>query len=147
MLGDNFATWYNQTQGAFLVAADSPGVSGAANIIAVDDGTTSDRIRLLTAVLDPKIIVTDGGVTQANIDTGAIVARQTFSMSAAYALNDIAACLDGGAVGTDSVATIPTVTTLRFGADSVGNFLNGHVQSFSYYPTRLPNATLQSITS
>jgi hypothetical protein len=138
---------YSATAGTMVVAADSPGISGAANIVTVDDGTTNERIRLLTDVLDPKIIVTDGGVAQANIDTGAIVALQPFAMSAAYALNDIAACLNGGTVGTDTVATIPTVTTLRVGSDSVGNHLNGHIKRLAYYNTRKDNSTLQVLST
>ena len=138
---------YSATASTLVAAGDSPGISGAANIITVDDGTANERIRLLTDVLDPKIIVTDGGVAQANIDTGAIVALQPFAMSAAYALNDIAACLNGGTVGTDIVATIPTVTTLRVGFDNVGNHLNGHIKRLTYFPTRRTNADLQVLST
>jgi hypothetical protein len=144
--GSLFSQWYNQSAGSFIVVADSPGVSGAANITTVDDGTLNERIRILTDVLDPKVIVTDGGVTQANIDAGAITALQPFNMSAAYALNDIAACLNGGSVGTDTSATLPTVTILRAGADSAGNYLNGHIRSIRYVPVRAADFQLQALT-
>jgi hypothetical protein len=145
--GSLFSQWYNQPAGSFIVVADSPGVSGAANITTVDDGTLNERIRILTDVLDPKVIVTDGGVTQANIDAGAITALQPFNMSAAYALNDIAACLNGGTVGTDTSATLPTVTILRAGADSAGNYLNGHIRSIRYVPVRAADFQLQQVTT
>jgi hypothetical protein len=145
--GSLFSQWYNQSAGSFIVVADSPGVSGAANITTVDDGTLNERIRILTDVLDPKVIVTDGGVTQANIDAGAITALQPFNMSAAYALNDIAACLNGGTVGTDTSATLPTVTILRAGADSAGNYLNGHIRSIRYVPVRAADFQLQQVTT
>jgi hypothetical protein len=145
--GSLFSQWYNQSAGSFIVVADSPGVSGAANITTVDDGTLNERIRILTDVLDPKVIVTDGGVTQANIDAGAITALQPFNMSAAYALNDIAACLNGGTVGTDTSATLPTVTILRAGADSAGNYLNGHIRSIRYVPVRAADFQLQALTA
>jgi hypothetical protein len=145
--GSLFSQWYNQSAGSFIVVADSPGVSGAANITTVDDGTLNERIRILTDVLDPKVIVTDGGVTQANIDAGAITALQPFNMSAAYALNDIAACLNGGSVGTDTSATLPTVTILRAGADSAGNYLNGHIRSIRYVPVRAADFQLQQVTT
>ena len=35
---------------------------------------------------------------------------------------------------------------LNIGASLVSTFLNGHVRSLGYYPTRLTNAQLQAIT-
>jgi hypothetical protein len=46
-----------------------------------------------------------------------------------------------------ATTAIPAVTTLRFGhyPNNTG-WLNGHVSSFVYWPTRFPNATLQQLS-
>ncbi len=144
--GSLFSQWYGQTQGTFVVNASDPTVSAAANIFTVDDTTTQERIRLLTDVADPKMIVTDGNVTQANLDAGAVTASTPFLFSGAYQLNDFAAVVNGGTVVTDTSGTVPTVTTARLGADSVGNFLNGHIRSINYIPARAADFQLQALT-
>jgi len=138
---------YSATEGTLVVSASCPGISSAANILTLDDGTTQERIRLLTDVNAAKIIVTDGNASQANITAGTFTAFAVFKMSAAVKLDDIATSLNGAAVGTDSSATLPTVTTLRLGADSPGNYLNGHIRQITYIPRRLTNAELQSRTA
>lgn len=53
--------------------------------------------------------------------------------------------------GTLSSTAVPTALSetmvrARVGSNG-GNYLNGHIKRLSYFPTRLPDATLQSITS
>jgi hypothetical protein len=52
----------------------------------------------------------------------------------------------------DAACTMPaSATTLTVGCSqfggTFGNYLNGHIQSIKYYPTRLPNGTLQGLTA
>lgn len=91
--------------------------------------------------------IVDGGVTQADIfhTLPAIGAQTRHAM--AWAPNDIASCLNAGTVGTDSVATMPTVTKLEIGSGLGGGFLFGHMRRVALYPTRLTNAPLQAITA
>jgi hypothetical protein len=43
---------------------------------------------------------------------------------------------------------VPSIASFAIGnGGSSGAYFNGHIRSISYYPTRLPNATLQSITA
>lgn len=65
----------------------------------------------------------------------------------AWAANDLALSFNGGAVATDNVATLPTVTQLQLGNTLGAGQANGHIKSFDYYPTRLDNATLQTRSS
>ena len=54
----------------------------------------------------------------------------------------------GGAVGSGTVAAgyAPT-STITMGASGGGNQLNGTIKRIAYYPVRLANATLQSLTA
>ena len=90
--------------------------------------------------------MTDGGFDQANIDAGTVAANATYKMAAAYAVNDFAASISGGAAVTDVSGTIPTVNQLQLGRASAGNALNGHIRQINYYSIRLTNAELQAFS-
>jgi hypothetical protein len=73
-----------------------------------------------------------------------------FTSAFGYKANDFAASVNGGAALTDTSGSIATVNRLLIGNIydvAATNWLNGWVRSISYYPTRLPNATLVSITA
>jgi hypothetical protein len=146
MTGANFSSWYNATAGAFLVQFDTP-ASGTRIISAADDNTANNNIQMLTSGTNPTFLVTTSGAVQASIDAGTVAANTVYKFAGTYSTNDFAACISGGAVGTDTSGTIPTVDRLRIGVGQAGNALCGHIALINYYPQRLPNATLQSLTS
>jgi len=146
MTGTNFSSWYNQSEGTFVTQFTPSTISGTRAIFDANDGTINESIRVQTVAADPFFVVTDGGVDQANIDAGTVAANTTYKIAGAYALNDFAASIVGGTVGTDTSGTLPTVTQLQIGNSAAGNRLNGCIGSISYYNTRLPNATLQVLT-
>jgi len=81
--------------------------------------------------------------TDATVNAGAIN-----KLAYAYQTNNTAASLNAGAAATDNTVTLPTVDRLCIGATVLQQgHLNGAIRSISYYPTRLADATLQSITS
>ena len=74
-------------------------------------------------------------------------AQNGVASSLALAANNIAGSSNGVITGTDNVATLPTVTQMFIGCEAAGaNVLNGHIRRLTYWPQRLPNATLQAIT-
>ncbi len=153
MTGTNFSSWYNQTQGTFVCKGDIVGGTAATyphpwSIIGTNNNT--DLIAPAWASPSGQLIfaVVVAGVNQINTPFGpTLVAGNTFSQSAAYATNDFAASGSGQAVVTSSSGTLPTTVTLLLGGQSqYQTYWNGHIASISYYPTRLPNATLQALT-
>lgn len=160
MTGTNFSDWYNQTQGTFVVDADTANLGGNSGIVGVGDSSlafgAAEAFYATYASANSgrqSVYVLDGGVFQAAIDTGA---AQTINVAAklafAYALNNTAAASKGSAAVVDTSCTMPTPTGLSLGrlngAWSGGaNYLNGHVKTLRYYPQRLPNATLQGMTA
>ena len=97
--------------------------------------------------------VRTANVTQANNSASL---NNTSPLSGRVALavkeDDIAACLDGGTVLTDTSADVSGVTytrdTIQFGnaITSTNSALNGHIRDFQYYPRRLTNRQLQELT-
>jgi hypothetical protein len=145
------ATNYNQSSSTFTVYAKATTRSVGITyntIITVDDGTTDERHILRLDSADPIAYVLDGGSITAQIDTGTASINSVFKFAMSVATNDIAACFNGGTVGTDTSATLPTVNRFRIGSNSIGgeNF-DGHIQQIMIIPQTLSDANLQTLTT
>ena len=144
--GSDFSSFWNISEGCFVVDADTPAFS-TRPICSADDNTANESIILLTDSTDPKFSVTDGGVSQAAIDAGTVTANTMFRLAACYKANDFAATLSGNAAVTDSSGTLPTVDRLRIGSSQAGNYQCGHIARLRYWNTRLDNATLRALST
>ena len=144
--GANFTSFYSQSEGTMLTNAFTP-ASGDRTVLAADDNTTNEMIRLRTEGTNPFFKVTDGGSELVAIDAGTVSANTSFKLIGAYKLNDFASSINGGAAVTDTSGTIPTVDRMRIGAGQGGNTMCGCVASLRYYRKRLPNAKLVTLTT
>ena len=96
--------------------------------------------------------VRDGGsnvLGAANITFGT---NTTPKVAFALKLNDAAASVDGTIDGTtDTSVPMPTVDRLSLGNMGQGanttNRLHGHLRSFTYYPVKLPDSQIVTLTS
>jgi hypothetical protein len=149
MTGANFSSWYNQAEGTLFINA-SPQASNALGyaLFEVNDTTASNRIGLfkLATTGNASMAVFVGGAIQANINNGAWTASG--KLAGAYAVNNFASVLNGGAASTDISGTLPLVTQATIGArGDGGNRLTGTIKQIVYYPRRLTNSELQAITA
>ena len=143
--GGDFTSFYNQPEGTILVNAFTP-ANGDRTVVATDDNTANEMIRLRTEGTNPFFKVTDGGSELVAIDSGTVVANTAFKLAGAYKLNDFASSINGGAAVTDTTGTIPTVDRMRIGSGQGGNTMCGCVSSLRYYKKRLPDAKLVTLT-
>lgn len=145
MTGTNFSSWFNGTAGTFAINFDAFDRNGT--IATVSDGTSSNRFVNYPANSTQLDIIT-GGVNQGSLGGGAISLNTATKLAYAYATNDAALSLSGGAVVTDTSLTLPSVNQMRLGASSGGGaLLNGHIQTLTYYNSRLSNTQLQALTT
>jgi hypothetical protein len=148
MTGTNFSSWFNATEGTLLAHAIRGRTSDIGRIATVNDNTANESIEL-AADTSGEFIVVDGGSTLANITPGTVTANTAFKIAGAYKLNDVQAAL-GGTLGTaDTSVTMPTVDRLMIGQQAGASpvYLNGTISLLKYWPTRLTNAQLQSLTT
>jgi hypothetical protein len=156
MLGDNFATWFNQVQGTIAVRFDYVGGGSDVNAnnrftLDVSDGTSSNRHIIYNVAASAQAGLTQAAGVGGGLASAGTVIPVNTAASAAYAvkLNDFAFSLNGSAASTNNVGAMPTgLSRLNLGSGLLASaaFLNGHIRSISYYNQRLPNATLQAIT-
>lgn len=147
MSGANFSSWFRQGQGSLVIARTSaryPAVSPCDEVL-LHDGTLNNLIQS-RVVGDPAQQYTDsgvaaGGVAQADTANIATQPNTKNKSGLAWDANDIADTVNGLAVSVGS-ATIPVVNQLL-----IGNHGSVWFSSIDYYPARLSNATLQSLTA
>lgn len=143
--GANFSNFYNQSQGTVFAEYQTP-ASGIRSIVGFNDSTTNERLVLYTDGTDPKMLVIDAGVTQANLDGGTIIANTVTKTAMAYSLNDFSIVHATGAAVTDTSGTLPVVNRLLIGSDQAGNYQNSSIKRLTYWSSRLSDTTLQQIT-
>jgi hypothetical protein len=150
---NTLSPWYNATEGTLFVQTISL-MSNTLNenrpVAAFSDNTYSNLIYIVKAngaALWTNQIV-NGGTAQATLSF-AYVQNNNAKLTLAYALNNVNAAVNGLVGTTDTSATIPTVTTLKFydPTGAAGGQPTMYLQKVSYYPQRLTNLQLQALTS
>jgi hypothetical protein len=164
MTGANFSNWYTTADKTLYVEHIPSQVSVYGNVLQIDDGTNSNRISfaLLTgATGQMRYDVSSGGVTSVNtFPSGAgnsfaanTIVKASFAMSIGSTAPSNS--LNGGAAvgATGAQFTAPTVEpagtlALRIGHRNAANaFINGHIRRIGFFPRRLADAELTSLTS
>lgn len=113
----------------------------------VDDGTNSNRVYVYRdASTNIHCVVVVAGVTQADLSLGTVANDTAFGVAFAATTNDFAASLNGAAVVTDAVGTMPTGLTIkRFGSDTTAaGYWNRTIANDTMYLSRISNAQLQA---
>jgi hypothetical protein len=154
---NTLSPWFNSVEGT-LFAEGSRIAAGATSGVMVGLSQTAAFNQSIYMsndsgngnVLNSTVI--NGGVSQAavggTVATGII---NTFKASLAYKANDFAGSINGAAPAIDPSGTIPTpMQILALGcapwqANGQTNW-SGYLRRITYYPRRLSNAELQSIT-
>ena len=145
MTGTNFSSWFSQNEGTIYASVYSPTTTPAAGY-GLNDNTLDNRMNfgLASGTLASNFVVVTSTASQASLlVSGTPTIRNT---AFAYKVNDFAAVVNGSTPATDLVGTVPTVTQLQIGGNTTFRW-NNNIRRIAYWPTRLPNATLQSLTT
>lgn len=148
--GANFSSWYRQDEGSFLVIAAAPQPSGGnRRVLTASDGTGNNRVGILfNSSNNPQLLVASGGTLYASPSIGSVFATGLVAASAGYKTDDFGLSSNGSAVGSDTGGSVPsTVNVLDIGSQFGVDRINGTIRRLAYWPQRLSNATLQSITA
>jgi hypothetical protein len=155
MTGTNFSSWYRADEGTLygeLVARGS--ATNDESQISISDGTTSNTFGISwvgsTFNRYGAFMVTSGSgqLTGVNQSTGASPRNTNIKAAFTYKTNDAIAAFSGTLTAADTVLTLPVVNQLVFASGAgTTRFLNGTIKKIAYYPSRLPDAQLQALTS
>lgn len=152
--GSNFSSWYNSTAGSFYVQEDSRNNALGKYYMFVSDGANSDILWLSKDSTNRHVFrVYDSANTLQVVSVSPNLPSSSGLISSkfvgSYFSGDSNSALNGSISGTTSNNAF-----IRSGSNSAylgrsggGNYLNGHLSRLTYYPYRLADATLQTITS
>ncbi len=142
-------SWYSAAAGTLFVQFIQPvSDSNTHSIVAFDDGTANNRIRIATSAGTTTCLITVGGVDKFSATIASPTAGTTVKIAFAWAVNDGNAWQNNVAmtIGTAGT-TLPTVTTTQIGNSASANQLNAAIGTIKYYNTRLPDATAKALTA
>jgi hypothetical protein len=143
MTGTNFSSWYRADEGTVYQDLRPIALSGNYSPFWINTNTTNGIGSFLTTA--SHLFVINGNATQANIDAGTVTASTDNKIGFVYKTNDFAAVINGGTVGTDTSGTLPVVNRVDIGTYG-SNTMNSTIKKLAYYPLRLTNSEIQSLT-
>ena len=146
--GANFSSWYRQDEGTVFADYAERAFNQTHQVVNISNGTTNERIAMAinsSNVLDIGVI--SGGTDTFTGNTPTLTA-QAYRIGFAYKSDSSGVSANGSAVTDDSAVILPTVSQLDIGVRAGGGLqiLNSTIRRLTFWPTRLPNATLQQIT-
>jgi hypothetical protein len=153
MTGANFSSWFRADEGTVYWDASFAAIAPSTSMYAISDNTFNNRLVgtfTNSGGSGVSFEAITNGVSQAGVPSSITpIANTQYKVAGAYKTDDIAASRNGGAVGTDTSAIIPAVDRIYIGANAngAGGRAASHIRKFAYYPKRLTNAQLQSLTA
>ena len=151
--GANFSSWYNQTQGT--VFAEARTQQSAAGHVLAGFSTGSFASSAYLSKENTNFLVAAPNSAPSNLSLQLSSVSSNVGLRAALAFTagtgSASAVMNGGTVGTDASTGIPiTMSQMGIGTApwSIGATLwNGTIKRLTYWPVRLADPTLQSITT
>ncbi len=149
IVGPNFSSWYNQYEGTFFASYTLGADNSSIGVFGADDATTSNSIQMRYATgSQAQFTVSSNGVSQVNLAPSGYSAASSYKRAITYKQNSFNQAINGVLPNSeDTSGVLPLVTQSRLGNENSGNFLNGHIKCLAYFPRRLSNDELKSLTA
>jgi len=148
---NTLSPWYNASAGTVFSEWSILGVrsTNSQRIWSLSDGTNSQYIAVRVDSAAQVRGDQAGGSTIPITVLAVATANTVYKTGVAFEALNSATCLGGGTVNSNATFAFPTgINKLALGNLGTGSFeLSGHLRRIVYYPRRLSNAELQSITS
>ncbi len=148
------SSFYNAAEGTLFAEASRTHVAKPVEFAIFnneDDAPVANFIALESGVASPEVQRFQvSGAAVLNYANGA--ANTVYRMAGAYAANDFIGAQNGALTLADTSGTVPTVNRLSIGMGSTTavasyNGAQSHIRRIAYWPKRLSNALLQSLTT
>jgi hypothetical protein len=151
MTGENFSSWYNQTEGTVYIRSYANNPSGT--MFSIESGNSSVNNSILLGATPSNLTFRVRGESASTQASFTLTSAGEFSFFknyiGTYSTNSFNASVNGVISGSDDVDGIPPniQNNLKIGYNASPNTnINGHIAQLSYYPSRLPNQVLQTLT-
>jgi hypothetical protein len=138
-----------QTEGTIFAEVDMSNWETSSRILAISDGTSSNRVIIITNSSKRfRALASVGGTSQVDVNT-TTQSDGVHKLALAYAENDFAFYLDGVQIATDTSALVPACTNVYVGkveTSSDAQILGNGINQALLFKTRLSNSDLATLT-
>jgi hypothetical protein len=151
--GTNFSRWYSQGAGTVFADARTQQSASGHVLAGVSTGSFASSAYLVKSNDNVLRAAPAASPSNLNITLQSVTSNVALRSALAFTAGtgSASAVMNGGTVGTAGSTGIPiTMSQMGIGCApwSIGATLwNGHIRRLAYFDRRLPNATLQAITS
>ena len=150
MVGTNFSSWYNQSEGTFIANANLNLIvpSGAYGILGASDGTFSNHlaIRFDNSGSGCTGSAWTNGVNQTSIGMQLVAVPEFVTSGYSFDSGSRTFTVKGRTPAIQNGYTLANFNRLDIGVYPSANYLNGHLKSFKFFSKRFLNTYLQSLT-
>ena len=155
MTGSNFSSWYNQEEGSTCVEfkMNQPPLTGYYNnfIFSINDGSFNNKVSSSVDVANNlRNDVYYNNTTSAYMTSPFNWINQTpYRVVQSFKQDDFNSSFNSSTVVSDTSGVLfKGFTELHLGSQLLGSsLLRGHLRRFTYYPKKLTNQELQTLTS
>jgi len=151
MANNNFTNWFNPGSGTFILSAETSPNGFATYMSASNGSIIQNSIHLDNDTGIQRAVYYSGSAEQAalGLDSIGTIGAST-KIGTAYAVSNLVASRNNGSSATSNTGALPVgLTQLNIGGDdrgAAGNYVSAHIQSLSYYNTRLSDSVLKTLT-
>ena len=150
--GTNFSSFYNQSEGtifANLVESINDQTTISQYPYSIDDNSLSNRFTQFISTsgeIQCRIISNNVAANPSALSLSGVSSVKLALAAKAQPDGNIGA-FNGSLTVASTSLSMPVVNQMSIGSFLDAKFFNGHIKRLAYFPVRLPNTTLQSITS
>jgi hypothetical protein len=150
MTGTNFSSWYNQSEGAFLMRQSLIGASGNQSGLTILGTAYNNNafhyMASYNATRRPYWLGYTGTTNDVSLYLlDAVTLGEQYGVTFAYKENNFAAAKKGETPRTDTSGSVyGSMSQMLIGYGQ--QYLNGHVQKIMYWPQRITDAEVQAFS-
>ena len=146
MTGTNFSSWFNASEGTFVVEATPKSLGYSPLIVVSNDSYTSAIDLSLNGAGMVRYTVNDG--VSADIFSGAAQTAASVKAAFSYATNDFILAANGALIGSDASGALPAaMTNMRIGGRFDGANANSWIKRITYFRGKSNAARLQALSA
>jgi hypothetical protein len=144
--GSNFSSWYRQDEGSAFADFSLPTTAGNTAIFSLSQASAPTANR--HSIRQGNSIITSSGTQVANFINQTTAANARSRIAYGYKVDDFFQVLNNGTTAADTSGAVPlSIDQLNIGkVEGTSIYSNGPIRRLTYWPARLPNSTLQTIT-
>jgi hypothetical protein len=149
--GSAFSSWFRQDEGTMFVDGSTPAFTGTTGFVAINPVANNNRLEIRQGRVGPIVTGATTSVIWTQIIAGpALVANTSYKQAVAFSSASHGSSIAGALETSTTVIPVIAATRLMFGVrDGLTAPTGGSsstIRRFTFFPQRLPNPTLQSIS-